>query len=209
MRRTCPSEILALQWRDVNWAANRVTIRSEKTTHLGKTSRQIPLFPELKPYLEEAFDLADVGTTFVITHNRNPEKNYGTQFMRIIERAGLESWERLFHKLRASRQTELSDEFPAHVVCARMGNTEIVARQHYLSTLDKHFDKATQKATQLSPYEGKDSSQAVASPKRDSGNCGQMREGAANVRELANTTQKNRYPLGESNPCCRTENPES
>ena len=42
----------------------------------------------------------------------------------------------------ASRQTELAEEFPAHVVSSWLGNTERVAAEHYLQVLDSHFEKA-------------------------------------------------------------------
>ena len=41
--------------------------------------------------------------------------------------------------LRATRQTELAECFPAHVVCAWIGNTERVAQNHYLQVTDAHF----------------------------------------------------------------------
>ena len=44
--------------------------------------------------------------------------------------------------LRASRQTELTDEFPAHVVADWLGNTAEVADRHYLQTTDAHFQRA-------------------------------------------------------------------
>ena len=50
----CPSEHLALRWGDVDWERGRMTVRSPKTEHHeGKAERVIPLFPELRPYLEE------------------------------------------------------------------------------------------------------------------------------------------------------------
>jgi hypothetical protein len=68
--------------------------------------------------------------------------NLRTRFHKIIERAGLVPWERSFHNLRATRQTELEDRFPSHVVCAWLGNTEAVARKHYLQVRDEHFEQA-------------------------------------------------------------------
>lgn len=63
--------------------------------------------------------------------------------LKIINRAGLKPWERLFHNLRATRQTELAKTYPAHVVCGWMGNSEAVAGEHYLHTTDADFPKAT------------------------------------------------------------------
>ena len=74
----------------------------------------VPLFPKLRPYLEEANGLAPVGTVYVVERYRKGSMgpkgwrncNLRTQFERIIKRAGLEPWPRLFHNLRASRETE-------------------------------------------------------------------------------------------------------
>ncbi len=53
----CPSEHLGLTWDDVDWEHNRLHISSPKTArHAGHESRIIPLFPELRPYLETVFD---------------------------------------------------------------------------------------------------------------------------------------------------------
>jgi integrase len=52
-----PSETLSLRWQDIDWEAGRIVVPSRKTEHYaGKASRTIPLFPELKPILAEAFD---------------------------------------------------------------------------------------------------------------------------------------------------------
>jgi len=57
--------------------------------------------------------------------------------------AGFVTWPKLFQNLRASRQTELEESFPTHVVCSWMGNSPKVAREHYLQTTEDHFKKAT------------------------------------------------------------------
>jgi len=139
-----PSEILALRWNDVLWEQSKVLIRASKTEHhVGKESRLIPLFPELKSLLLQAFDQAEVGAVYVITRYRNPGVNLRTQFLRILAKAGIEPWPKLFQNLRSSRQTELTETWPAHVVCAWIGNSEVVARDHYLQITDEHFVKAS------------------------------------------------------------------
>ena len=57
-------------------------------------------------------------------------------------------WPRVFHNLRASRQTELENVFPTHVVCEWLGNTESVAREHYLRVTEDHFPTAVHGALQ-------------------------------------------------------------
>ena len=61
------------------------------------------------------------------------------QFLR---KASVKPWPRLFHNLRASCQTELENRFPTHVVCYWLGNSEAVARKHYLQTTEEHFAQA-------------------------------------------------------------------
>jgi len=48
----------------------------------------------------------------------------------------------LFQNLRSSRETELTQKFPLHVVCAWMGNSQAVAAKHYLQVTDDHFKAA-------------------------------------------------------------------
>ena len=136
----CPSEHLAVRLEDINWERNRMHVRSPKTEHHpGHESRIVPIFAELRPFLEEAWELATPGQEFLIAKYRDAEANLRTQFMRIINRAGLRPWPKLFQNLRATRQTELEETFPTHVVCAWLGNSESVARWHYLQVTEDHL----------------------------------------------------------------------
>jgi hypothetical protein len=49
---------------------------------------------------------------------RQQNANLRTQFERILKRAGIQPWERLFQNLRASRETEMANQYPLHVVYA-------------------------------------------------------------------------------------------
>jgi integrase len=133
----CPSEHMTLEWADVNWEKSEFLVRSPKTGN-----RRVPLFPELRPYFEEAFELASEGGTHVICRYRNPAKDLRSQLLRILRRAGVSPWPRLFHNLRASRETELAAEYPLHVVCSWIGNTERIAAKHYLQVTDDYFQRA-------------------------------------------------------------------
>jgi len=140
----CPSEHLALRWQDVNWELERIRVHSAKTEHHpGRESRLIPLFPELRPHLERVWEEASEGSEFVITRYRSATSNLRTQMERIIRRAGLQPWPKLFQNLRATRETELAQSFPLHVVCAWIGNSQTVAAKHYLQVTDDHFRDAT------------------------------------------------------------------
>jgi len=140
----CPSEVLALTWADVDWEGDKFTVTSPKTKRYGKGHRIVPLFPELRPYLADAFDEAEAGDEYVITRYRDTNTNLRTQFNRILAKASVGGWPRLFQNLRASRETELVDNFPLHVVTAWLGNSPAVATRHYLQVTDEHFQRAAQ-----------------------------------------------------------------
>ena len=138
-----PSEIYALRWDDIDWPENRFTVRSSKTEHHeGKASRIVPLFPELRPYLDNAHEIAGDNADYVISTHRLGSGNLRTQAMKLLQRAGLEIWPKLFHNMRASRQTELENDFPTHVVCAWLGNSPAVAHKHYLKVTEDHMQRA-------------------------------------------------------------------
>ena len=137
-----PSEALRLRWSDINWEALRLTVRSPKTEHhAGGAERVLPIFPELRPHLLEAFALAAEGDDRVFPRFGDGY-NPATQLTRIVRRAGVAQWPRLWHNLRASRQTELAQSFPLHVVCGWLGNSAPVAMGHYLQLTDADFMRA-------------------------------------------------------------------
>ncbi len=139
----CPSEVLGLKWADVDWDRGRVRVDSPKTEHHpGGAFRMVPLFPELLPYLRDAFELAEPGAEFVITRYRDAKVNLRTHLTRIIRKAGIEPWPKLFQNLRSTRETELAETYPLHVVCAWIGNSQLVAAKHYLQVTDEHFERA-------------------------------------------------------------------
>ena len=140
----CPSEVLGLRWADIDWTRSRMIVHSPKTEHhQGKDIRTVPVYPELLPHLQEAFDHAAVGTEYLITRYRKKNSNLRTSFERIICKAQLKPWPKLFQNLRSSRETELTQKFPLHVVCAWMGNSQLVAAKHYLQVTDGHFNAAS------------------------------------------------------------------
>ena len=140
-----PSETLKLRWGDIDWDKRRITVTSPKTKKQGKPFRVMPLFSKLEIPLAEAFEQAPEGAEFVISRYRDPRSNLRTPFCRILERAGVAPWERLFQNLRASCETELVDKFPIHVVTQWLGNTPAVANKHYLQVTDAHFAQAVDK----------------------------------------------------------------
>ena len=161
-----PSEALGLRWEDIDWARDRFRVRSPKTEHHEHgAERWVPIFPELLPYLLDAREVAGPGSVWCVTRYRDATQNLRTQFERIIRRAGVEPWPRLWQNLRSSRQTEIADAFPAHVAGAWLGNSVAVAREHYLQVTDEHWERASGGATKAA------AKAAAQAPSRNATEC--------------------------------------
>jgi len=139
----CPSEIVRLKWSDINWERGRLLVHSPKTEHIaGHESRLVPIFPELLPYLRDAFEQAKEGAVYCIEKYSGKWTNVGTHLRRIICKAGLKPWPKVFQNLRSTRETELCERWPEYIICAWIGNTKAVARKHYLQVTEEHFEQA-------------------------------------------------------------------
>ena len=110
-------------------ARRRLSHRPAVSRNCGRTWRT----PSIRP---------SRAAKYVINRYRGDNQNLRTQFERILRRAGVRAWERLFHNLRGSRETELTEQFPLHVVCGWIGNSALIAARHYLQVTDDHFAKA-------------------------------------------------------------------
>lgn len=184
-----PSELEELKWSDVNWEKNRLRITVPKKAHLsGHEERIVPIFAELRPYLEAAFDAAEPGAVYVVPRARGG-RNIRRYAEQVLERASVPKWPKLFVNLRASRETELLETFPAHVVFSWLGHTAAVARSHYLQTTDADFDRAASNPAHNPAHSGAVSGHATPS-------------GLHETREKRGTTGRdeiNQYPRQGSN----------
>ena len=61
----------------------------------------------------------------------------------LFRSADVDAWPKLFQNLRASRETELVEQFPLQAACAWIGNSQAVAMKHYLMVRDEHFAEAS------------------------------------------------------------------
>ena len=126
-------ELLAIKWPDVDWGTDRLRIDSPKTG-----LRFCPIFPEIRPFLKASQEAA--GDTLGRCVDRYTRAaNLGSQMNRIISRAGIPIWEKTFQNLRASRRTELEEQFPNHVVNAWLGHSAKVAEKSYLQVTPEHW----------------------------------------------------------------------
>lgn len=131
----CPSEIQVLKWTDIKWDAQKFRIDSPKTGE-----RYCPLFPEIRKAFVECKANAPEGEPRCIPWLTSTS-NLRTQFARIISKAGISQWPRLFVNLRSTRRTELEDKFPSHVINKWLGQSSKVAEKHYLQVTEEHFEQ--------------------------------------------------------------------
>jgi integrase len=197
-----PSELDGLRWTDINWERNRFLVHSPKTEHHeGGDCRIVPIFERLRPYLEDLHQLAGDGAEFVISKREGG--NLRTTMLKIIKRAGLKPWPKVFQNLRSSRQTELLAETGGNIkaVCEWIGNTEKVALENYLQVTEADFAKAAGVALPASPA-------ATAEPARvhfvgasgaisDGQACSADRGDSLGTEENPRSPAKNAIPSGE------------
>lgn len=142
-----PSEFRHLKLADIDWGgegrAPRFTVTSPKTEKQGKGSRVVPLFPELEPYVQAAYDAAPEGAVYLLPDAVRLHKAPAVALARFIRSAGLTPWLKPWQNLRATAETELMERHPAHAVLAWIGHTRAVAERHYLQVTDAHFAAAT------------------------------------------------------------------
>ncbi len=187
-----PSEVRRLRWGEIDWQHGRFTVASPKTEHHdGHDARIVPLFAELRPYLLDAFEEAEPGAEYCITRYRDPAANLRTQLKRIITRAGIKPWPKLWQNLRSTRETELVEHFPAHVVTAWLGNSEQVAARHYLQVTDEHFARAAASKALQNPMQ-----QAAASSRTQS----QESSGSRAEPAFCEAAQDNATPREDTEP---------
>jgi len=144
-----PSEVFALRWGDVLWDRNRMNVANIKTRRkTGEAYRVVPIFAELRPYLEDAFAVAAPGQEFVITRWRKRHYSMWKMLRQIAHRAGVKWWPKPFVNMRASCATDLVQRYPHYVVTQWLGHTREIAESHYWQVTEDHYRQAAQKAAQ-------------------------------------------------------------
>ena len=138
----CPSEVGTLTWGSVNWEKGRLTVLATKTEHHGgdHAVRVVPICPELRVILADAFERAEPGATLLVPLAARSSVNLRTHLERIIAKAGHETWPRLLQNLRASCETDWVERYPSHVVAKWLGHSPKIAAAHYLMSREHHFE---------------------------------------------------------------------
>ena len=168
----------------------RFTVRSPKTAREGRSARVVPIFPELAPHLLAAFEQSDEGVDAVFTQVPHGSGNLRTQANRIIERAGLTVWPKLFQNCRSSRETELVEHHSIKAVTAWLGNSPQIAVKHYLQVREEDWQKAVQNPVQYAHAQGRKG--------------GKDDDGLARKQGVFQPMRKETAQCGSTEPCSMT-----
>src|SRR5262249_37612379 len=88
--------------------------------------------------------------------------------------------------------------YPIHVVCAWIGNTEMIAAKHYLQVTQAHYEQAAQIPAQSGMKRGCQRETAFPAENRKVGKVKGLHLKSISVKTYD-------YPQGDSNPCLSRE----
>jgi integrase len=127
-----PSEVEDLKWSDIDWENNRFTVHEKKLEHHpGRGRRVVPIFEALRPHLERAYRERTPGAVYVVPRARHGS-NLSTHAKRLVAKAGVEPWPKLFTNLRGSCSDDLERQGVAEkAINAWIGNTARLRQRHY------------------------------------------------------------------------------
>lgn len=140
-----PQEGIDLKWDMVSWETRRFTVFSEKNERYERRrNRIVPIFKELMPYFEDAWEVADKKVESVCPYlHKNTGQAFSNVVKRVLKSLGVQPWPKFLINLRASRSTEVLIEFGAKAEDQWIGHDEKIAMEHYAMVPDFLFDIAT------------------------------------------------------------------
>jgi integrase len=155
----CPSEVRELRWSDVDWDRKLLVVRTPKTA--GKAAhavRKVPVSPALQPLLSKLRRETSADAEHLVSVVQPASYNLRTRFERIVRRAGLQPWPRLFHNLRASCSTDFAQSLPNHEAARFLGHSPLIAAAHYLQPSGHNFRAVAGEGPWISKSNGDDTS---------------------------------------------------
>lgn len=144
-------EALNLRWSNIDWDKNRLTIIAcDDWKPKDGDKRVIPIPPELAKMLLAAYAAAPEGQDKVITDVY--EGNLRRDFLAILKRAKLDTFDKPIHSLRKSCITDWAGRFPMHVTKEYSGHASIATTDtYYTKVSDSDYDKGTKESFWTKP----------------------------------------------------------
>jgi len=148
-------EALALPWERIDWERLRMKIiANEEWRPKDRDYRIVPIVPELRILLLEAFEAAETGAEFVIPNGSVLVKNFSRNFKVICKRAGVAPYKKPTHTLRKTCLTCWGRIYPQHTVAAWAGHASTqTTQEYYLQVSEAEYDRAA--GLEKNPVHGK------------------------------------------------------
>ncbi len=134
------SEIVTLRRSNIDIAGDRFIIDDSKRSHRQSRGppkiRTLPLFSGLRPYVMALLDQPGKPTDYLLpTVGGQNAQRIGSMLRqrvyRALDKLGIPRWPKVFHSPRATRQTQLKDQFGEKAACDWIGNSPDVSRRNY------------------------------------------------------------------------------
>ena len=91
----------------MDWENSRFIVYEPKVEHHpGRGHRTVPISAELRPHLERAYAEREEGAVYVLPRVRDIS-NLGTHAKRLVKKAGITPWPKLFVNMRGSCSDDL------------------------------------------------------------------------------------------------------
>ena len=147
-----PSEFRELKWSDVDWENSRFIFYEPKVEHHpSRGHRTVPISAELRPHLERAYAEREEGAVYVVPRVR-VISNLGTHAKRLVKKAGVAVWPKLFVNMRDSCSDDLERRgIPEKAISVWIGNTARLRSKHYHSVRAEDWAAVTGVAGQAAP----------------------------------------------------------
>jgi len=144
-----PSEAQALKWDQIAWKAKRISIIDSSKTehHANRGIRLVPLLPDLERELLLLLAEAKPKEENVFPGLRTDSK-LRTSLEKLITKAVVKQWPKLWQNLRASGCTDFARNLPSHVAAAICVHTEQIAKEHYWQVSDADLDSVIKQQEQ-------------------------------------------------------------
>ena len=138
-----------MTWRDVDFNAGRIRVRSPKTArHQDKGEREVPLFRDVRDAL------------LALMAERPPESQDDVLFSgkaqrahklltRLCQKLDEEPYPRIVQNLRSSAAIDILRKYGAIAENAWLGHSTSVAQNHYWHVLEEDFQRAAQDEKRL------------------------------------------------------------
>ena len=146
-----PSELAGLKWEHIRFEEKRILIvdSSKNQRHANRQLRKIPMMPILEEHLAAWRNECEPGDE--VFPGLSGETNLRTTLQKILVKAGVSQWPKLWQNLRASGCTDFARTLQPHVAAAICGHTVQIAQEHYWQVADTDLDSVITQAITMQP----------------------------------------------------------